>query len=67
MNPVDLMTEARWRCIYGDAYTPDGPNIYQAESWKGNHVLISAICYLLGTPRYYGVSTAELACPEVAL
>lgn len=61
MDPIDIMTEARWRVIYGDGFTHDGPNVYIAESWRGNHVLISAIAYLMGVPRYYGRSTAEIA------
>lgn len=65
LSPVEIMTEARWRCIYGDGYTPDGPNVYIMDSWQGNHVLIAAICYLMGEPRYYGRSTAEIALPEV--
>jgi hypothetical protein len=61
LDPIDIMTEARWRTMYGDGFTHDGPNTYISDSWRGSYVLISAICYLQGTPRYYGQSTAALA------
>jgi hypothetical protein len=61
MDPIKIMEEARWRCMYGDNFDPDGGNVYIRESWIGNHLLISAIIYLQGTPRYYGRSTAEIA------
>ena len=60
MDPIDIMTEARWRTLYGDNFTHDGPNLFHAESYPGNYILISAMLYLEGTPRYYGRSTAEL-------
>lgn len=61
LNPIDIMTEARWRTIYGDGFTHTGANLFHTDSYPGNHVLISAMLYLEGTPRYYGRSTAEIA------
>ena len=61
-----LIDTLRNRCMYGDNYVEGKGHNFIAESWAGDHVLISAYNRVVYGAATYDRSTAEIALRQVA-